>query len=153
MARVTGAVVVGYLVIVSFPPAYFLLGADVAFQPGSYDVSGLWIVLSFGLGFAAAFLGGWVCATIARDPRGPMVLAGLVFVLGVAVALPALVVSPGNPGPRAPDVGNLAAMQQAVTPVWITLVNPVMGAISVLLAGRLYQARPRRIARESEGAR
>ena len=77
MPRSIGAVAVGYLVMfvlvfASFSGAYLAIGADGAFQPGTYQVSILWIVVSIVLGIVAALAGGFVCATIAPGGKAPM---------------------------------------------------------------------------------
>ncbi len=62
MARTIGSVILGYLVMVivvfaTFSLAYQAMGVDRAYQPGTYDVSGLWIAVSIVLGILAAILG------------------------------------------------------------------------------------------------
>jgi hypothetical protein len=119
----------------TFTVAYLAMGADRAFQPGSYEVSMLWVAISLALGFGAAVLGGWVAAAIARDARGPKVLAGFVLILGLLLALPAMTTRV-EPGQRTAEVGNMAAMQQARTPPWVALLNPIIGALGVIVGGR-----------------
>lgn len=146
MGRTIGAVVFGYVVMfvvvfVALTALYFLLGADRAFQPGSYDVSLLWALVSVVVGFGAAWVGGRVARTIAHEPRGPKWLAGVVVVLGLALAIPVLLGSGAADAVRDATVGNLEAMQRARTPVWSALLNPLIGAIGVLLGGRAWGAR------------
>lgn len=135
--RSFGGVVLGYVMMVAFvfltfSLAYRLLGADRAFQPGTYDVTTLWIVTSFVLGLAGAILGGYVCEAISRTPKAAKVLAVLVLVLGFAFAVPVLTNT--NPAPpREGAVSNAAAMQNAKQPGWVALLNPLFGAIGVLI--------------------
>lgn len=140
MGRLIGSVVVGYIVMfvvvfVTFSAAYLGLGTERSFQPGSYEVSMLWNVLSIVLGFIAAVIGGMVCIRIAKDPRGPKWLAGLVLVLGIALAVPTLRQAPPSE-PRTAEVPNLEAMGKARQPPWVALLNPVIGVIGVLVGGR-----------------
>jgi hypothetical protein len=140
MLRFIGGVVVGYVVmavcvIVTFTGVYLLLGADGAFQPGSYDVTLSWVVASFVLGIAAALLGGWVCFRIARNRNAVLTLAGIVVVLGLLVAIPALASEDTRPNVRPGDVASFEAMQQARQPAWIALVNPLVGAAGILIGG------------------
>lgn len=58
-------------IFVTFSAAYLAMGADRAFQPGNYEVSALWLVVSFGFGLLAATLGGWLCAKISRGGKAP----------------------------------------------------------------------------------
>ena len=87
-----GGVVLGYLmmfafVFLSLSVAYRIMGGDLAFQPGVYDVTNLWIITSFMLGLAGAILGGYMCEAIARDERAPKLLAVLVLLRGCAFAI------------------------------------------------------------------
>ena len=135
--KTLGGVVLGYLmmfafVFLSFTLAYGLMGAERAFRPGVYDVSFLWILTSFILGLAGAMLGGYVCEAIARDERAPKLLAVLVLVLGFAFAVPVLTNTVPSP-PREGAVSNTVAMQNAQQPPWVALLNPLFGAIGVLI--------------------
>jgi hypothetical protein len=147
MVRTIAAVVVGYLVMALlvfalFSAAYLAMGADAAFRPGTFEVSGLWVATSFVLGLVAAVVGGYVCATIAQDGKGPLILAALTLLLGVLVAVPLLTSDAGQPQVRSGDVPNLAAMQQARQPGWVALLNPLVGAAGVLAGARLKRERP-----------
>ena len=64
-----------------------------------------------------------------------MVLAIIVLVLGLAMAVP--VFTAEDPGPRSGDLSNLEAMSKAMTPVWFALVNPVIGAVGVMVGASL----------------
>lgn len=147
MARIVGGVIAGYvamfaLLFVVFSAAYMTLGASGAFQPGSWNPSGGWIALTIVLGFGAAIAGGYVCATIARDRRGPLGLVGLVIVLGVLSAIPALTGGdPAAAGPRPETVPMFEAMSNAVQPAWVALLNPVLGAVGVLVGARIRGTR------------
>jgi hypothetical protein len=66
-------------VMATFSIVYIAMGADRAFLPGTYGVSGLWVVASILLGFGAALLGGAVCTAMAKRPGPARVLAGLVL--------------------------------------------------------------------------
>jgi cytochrome bd-type quinol oxidase subunit 2 len=143
MGRLIAAIVVGYIVMfafvfVTFSVAYLLMGTEGAFRPGSYEVSGLWVVLSLVLGIAAAVVAGVVASVLARSMRGPRALAVVVLVLGLAMAIPALTKSsPEQPEVRTAEVGNMEAMQYAKQPTWMVLLNPFLGAFGVLVGGML----------------
>jgi hypothetical protein len=141
MVRTIGSIVVGYLamalvVFAGLTLAYLVVGPDRAFRPGVFDVSPLWVAISIVVGFGAAFLGGWLARRISGTVRGPQLLAGLVVILGLALALPALLGDPAAAGMRADALGPFDAMMQAQTPLWLMLLNPVIGAIGVLVGGR-----------------
>lgn len=148
MVRNIGGVVLGYvlmslIIFLTFTAAYLLMGADNAFKPGSYEVSNLWIAVSFVLAFTAAIVGGYVCAAIARSRKAPMALAILVLVIALLAAVPVLMAA-GNGGAlaaRSGEVSNIEAMQKAVQPAWIALLNPFAGAVAILIGARLRRRR------------
>jgi len=143
MWRTVGSVVVGYIVMalfifLTFSIAYVAMGADRAYQPGTFVVTGLWIAVSFVLGLLGAMLGGWLCLLIAKSLRGPQALAAVVFVLGLVTAFMYL----GGPDADAPIVRDTAvgvfdAMQYSRTPNWVNFVNIIVGVVGVLLGARL----------------
>jgi hypothetical protein len=138
MLRGIAGVVLGYLtmftaIIVAFPALYPVLGVERLLAPGSYEAAGGWIALSFLIGAASAVAGGWVCARISPKNAAPLWLAALVLVLGILMAAPLVMnPDPGLGGPR-PEGATLAdALAHARQPVWVTLVNPLVGASGVL---------------------
>src|SRR4029453_7899259 len=86
---ILGYVTMAVLVFVTFTAIYLAIGADKAFEPGTYDPSFLWIVIMFAVGLVAGIAGGYVSAMIARQMKSPKFLALLVLVLGLVFALPA----------------------------------------------------------------
>ena len=69
MVRNILGVILGYMamfafVFITFRGSYFLLGAEGSFQDDTYEVSVVWIVISFILSLAAAVLGGYTCVFI-----------------------------------------------------------------------------------------
>ena len=143
MVRNILGVVLGYVamfafVFITFTGLYFLLGADGAFQPDTYEVSLVWIVISLILGLAAAVLGGYLCVLISKNQKATMVLAGLVLVLGIAMAIPVLGDSSNEvQDMRNDNTPNMEAMQKAKQPPLVALLNPIIGALGVFAGSRL----------------
>ena len=143
MVRAAIGVIIGYLamaifVFATFSMAYLILGAEGSFKPGTYEPSMFWIVMSFALSLIAAIVGGFVCATIARGGRTPLVLAALVLVLGMLFAIPVLRARRDAGGMmRAGGVSNMEAMQKAKQPVWVALLTPLVGAAGVFIGARM----------------
>jgi hypothetical protein len=143
MVRNILGVVLGYVamfafVFISFTVLYLILGADGSFEPGTYEVSLIWIIISFILGLAAAMLGGYLCVFISKNQKTALVLAGLVLVLGIAMAIPALGDASNEVHEmRSSDVPNMEAMQNAKQPVLMLLLNPIIGAIGVYAGSKL----------------
>ena len=148
MLRNIGGVILGYVIFaltifLTFSAAYLLMGTSLAFEPGTYEPSTLWLVTSFVLGVAATILAGYVCAMIARGSRAPMALAVLVLVLGLLFAIPVLRAANNTRErlTRPTEVSNMEAMQNAVQPGWAALLNPILGFAGVL-AGASLRRRP-----------
>jgi hypothetical protein len=65
-----------------------------------------------------------------------MAFAIIVLVLGLLVAIPAM--TKEHPDTvRSGDVTSLQAMQMAQNPTWLLLLNPVLGAVGVMLGARM----------------
>jgi uncharacterized membrane protein len=142
MIKKVAGIIVGYVamavfIFATFSVAYLLMGADIAFNPGSFEPSMTWVVISFVLGFIAAVIGGLVCAALSKNARAAQVLAGLVLVLGLLLAIPALRGNDTRPNVRDGSVSNMDAMQKARTPGWVALINPFIGAAGILIGARL----------------
>jgi hypothetical protein len=141
MLRTVGLVVLGYIVIaalvfLSFTVAYWLMGAEGAFQPNSYELSLVWILVTVVLGFVAAVVGGYMIAAMARTGNEPKALAAFVFGLGVVFAVQMLLSSEAPPGTREAAVSMSQAMSNAQQPLWVAFLNPIIGALGVLTGAR-----------------
>jgi len=142
MLRSIGSAIAGYVatflvVFASLTAAYLVVGVERAFRPGVYEVSTLWVAISLVVGIGAALMGGWVARRIAGRVLGPQLLAGLVLVLGIAMALPAITAEAGEePVPERPsDLGPMEAMQKAKMPLISLILNPLVGVVGVLVGG------------------
>lgn len=139
MGRIIGGVILGYLVMIVlvfgiFTAAWYILGTNGAFQPGSWDASGTWIGMSIVVGLLAAYIGGLVCVKIGGAVAAKW-LIGVVLVLGLLMAYPALTATP--PTEARPDTIEMAdAMMKARTPAWLAILNPFLAVLGVLLAAR-----------------
>ncbi len=146
MLRTIGAVVAGYVAMFlvifgTFSLAFLAMGVNGAFQPGTYDVTPLWLVVSFVLSFIAAVIGGFVSVSISDDPKVPRALAVVVIVMGVITAIQIITADPAATA-RGAEVGNIEAMMNAKQPDWVAILNPIIGAIGVMAGARLRRRRP-----------
>ncbi len=143
MGKVIGSAIAGYvvtfiMVFVLLTVSWQIVGIDGAFQPGVWDVTGLWLVLMLVSALVAGIAGGYVTALITADPRGVKWLLGIVVVLGIVSAIPVLMgMGPDAPLPRPDDLAMFDAMQNGKQPAWVALLNPVFGVAGVLLGARL----------------
>lgn len=142
MARSIIAVIVSYvimfvLIFLAFTTEYMLLGPDYAFKPGTFAASNSWIGAAFVINLVVAIIGGFVCAAIARGGKAPLALAILVFVLGLGLAIPALVIEHKNAPRPAGPLPMTEAMTKAEEPRWVPFTFPIIGAIGVLIGSKL----------------
>ena len=142
MLRAILSVIAGYAamfltVFLTFSAAYLAMGTERAFQPGTYEVSALWIIISFVFGLVAAVWGGWLCAGISRGDKAVLALAGVVLILGLLMVFPVMQANRETSPPRTADVSNLEAMSKARQPTWIAVANPLLGCAGVLLGARM----------------
>ena len=133
-------VVLGYLamfatVFITLTAAYFLLGMERTFQPGSYDVTLLWVVVMLTFSVVAAIIGGKVCRMISRKGSALLILATLVLVLGLTSAV-ASVLASRTPLERTGDVSNQEAMTKAQLPTWAAVLLPVLCTVGVGIGGK-----------------
>ena len=141
------AIIVSYVVMFAlfmaiFTGLYFALGVERVFQPDSYEVSMLWIVLTLVISFLVTMLSGYVCAAISKSWRTCQVFALIVFVLTLIQCFSALKRSPDAPNVRAGEVGMFDAMSLAVTPLWLHIVNPIISGAAVLIGARMKRRDP-----------
>ena len=143
MARAIIGVVVGYIVMfilnfIGFVTLYAVIGPSQAFQPGLYLASNKWIVISFVIIFVTGTIAGLVCAVIAGGGKAPLGLAIVVVVLGLLLAIPAVMKAQTNAKLiRTGDVPSMEAAQKAYWPIWTPFTFPIISAIGVLIGGKL----------------
>ena len=146
MLRLILGVIVGYIVMslfffAVFTGAYLALGPERVFQPDSYEVSTLWLVIYGVVYFCGGILACLVSAAISRTQRTYQVLAFVVFVAGILLCIPAMRDS-GGPNVRAGEVPNMEAMKLAKMPNWIHLLGPAIGVAGVFLSARMKRIPP-----------
>src|ERR1051325_2699426 len=118
MARTIIGVIVGYVLMfilnfAAFVTLYAVLGPEQAFAPGLYLASTKWIAISFVILIITGLIAGLVCALIAKG-RGPLALAIVVIVLGLLLAIPAMMKTQVNSKlVRSGDVPSMQAAQLA----------------------------------------
>ncbi|PYS21465.1 MAG: hypothetical protein DMF72_17265 [Acidobacteria bacterium] len=143
MARSIVAVIVGYVVMfilnfLGFVALYAVIGPTQAFQPGLYLASNKWIAISFVIIFITGTIAGLICAVIAKAGKAPLALAIVVVVIGLLLAIPAVMKAQANAKlVRTGDVPSMEAVQKAYWPTWTPFTFPIISAIGVLLGGKL----------------
>ncbi len=137
LAAIAGYIAMAAALFALFSLLWLTVGPSRAFEPGSWEVPASWVLVQFALGFVGAYIGGQVCARVARDAGGATILIGLVIVLGVVRALmpPEMAA-----GPRPDDVSMMDAAAGAIQPAWFNWLNPLVGALGVWLGSRKLRA-------------
>jgi hypothetical protein len=139
-----GYVLMFVVLFTTLTAMYFGLGSEQTFLPGSYAVTPLWMALFCFVQFDSGLVAGVLVSKLSRDRRAPLALAGITMVLGVLMALPALVGTVPADVPRTGSVTNIDAMMQAQTPLWIQLIAPALAALGVSAGAMLMSLAGRR---------
>lgn len=134
------AVVVGFIAmtifsIAAFCVVYLGIGAERAFEPQSFEISALWMVVMVVLSLIGGVVGGFVCAAISKSMGVCRVFAGIALALGLLTAI-VTTMKERPEGARSGDVPVFQAGQVAQTPLWLCLLNPVLSAVGVLIGAR-----------------
>ena len=142
MLRNILAAITGYIAIVAAlfalsSAVWLMLGPSRAFQPGTWAVSGSWVLSSIVIGFVGAYIGGRVCARVAHDAKGATILIATMIVLGVVSALMPVEVAAG---PRPDDMSIWEATLRASQPAWLSWLNPLIGVVGIWLGSRELRA-------------
>jgi len=133
---IVGYIVMGVIVMVGLTALYLALGVDFAFREASYEPSIMWILCMFVIGVVAAVVGGMVCRMIGRSETSTAALVAVVLLLGGLSAV--LTMSSEAPTePRSEEFSSMEAMQQAQTPAWVLIANPIVGVFGVVLGGAM----------------
>lgn len=135
LGAIAGYLVFSIFLFLLYTALYLVLGADKAFEAGRYDPTMVWTIPAFVLGTIAAIIGGFAAALIGRS-GSVKIMAGLVVLIG-ALVIVMLAMSPKADEVRTGDVPNMEAMMKAKEPIWVAVVNPVLGVIGVFIGGSL----------------
>ena len=143
MLRSVLGVVVAYILmfilqVAVFMTIYTLVGPDWSFKPASYQASTRWTAMQFVVILVTCIIGGLICAVIAKGGKAPLALAAVVLVLGLGLAVLGTALRPANTHEvRIGNVPNMEAMNKARHPTWVLFLGPVIGAVGVLIGGKL----------------
>ena len=143
MVRSIIAVVVSYISMfvlnfLGFVGLYTVIGQDNAFKPRSFLASNRWIAMAFAVILVSGIIAGLICAAIARGRKATLALAGLILVVGLLMAIPAVAKSRANAGmARAGNIPAMEAAEKAYWPIWAPFTFPFVSAIGALVGGKL----------------
>ncbi len=133
-----GYVLMFILQFAAFMTIYTVMGANWSFKPGSFHASTRWTAMQFAVVFVTAAIAGLVCAIIAKGGKAPLVLAVVVLLIGFALAAAHTAKQPPETNEmRTANTPNMEAMVKARHPVWVVFLGPVIGAVGVVIGGKL----------------
>jgi hypothetical protein len=138
MIRATAGVVSGFIVgfaisIGLFMAMWFGLGPDAILEKGLFKGN---MILNIGAPLftvIGGLVGGWLCARVSRSRRAVIACAAVLFLVGAWGAYDVL--QKPEPGPRAPGLTAKQALDKGREPTWFALINPLLGAGSILVGG------------------
>ena len=143
MLRSVLGVIIGYIVmfvlqVIAFMTIYTMMGADWSFKPASYEASTAWTAMQFSVILITTIIAGFICAAIAKGGKAPLVLSVVVLLLGLALASASTALRPADTHEvRTGNVPNMEAMSKARHPAWVIFLGPVIGAVGVVIGGKL----------------
>jgi uncharacterized membrane protein YedE/YeeE len=141
LAIIVSYVVMFVLFMAIFVGLYFVLGIERVFQPDSYEVSILWIIITLVVAFLVTMFAGYLCAAISNNWRACQVFALIVFLLALWQCFSGMRRDSEGPNVRAGEVTYLEAIGHAVTPMWLHFVNPIVNGAGILLGARMKRRR------------
>ena len=143
MVRSIVAVIVSYismfvLNLLGFVSLYAVVGPGNAFRPRGFLASNRWIAMALAVMFVSGIIAGLLCAAIARGRKAILALAGLILIVGLLLAIPAIMKHRANADlVRAGDVPVMEAMEKASWPIWAPFVFPFVSALGAVVGGKL----------------
>jgi hypothetical protein len=141
MLRVILSVIAAYLAMVVvmfalFTGAFFAVGTEGAFQPESFEVSTIWLLISILVLLVAGLAGGYVCRAICPNGNGVFALVVVMLLLGALGVVMVSSAPAGEPTPREGSVANFEAMMKARQPLWFEACKPILGIAGVIVGSR-----------------
>jgi hypothetical protein len=126
--RRVGGILLGYITMAGLVVAFHftlprLVGPDRLTPTDAGDPPLLWVLVSLAVSLASAGVGGAVCRVIAGCGKTVAVFAAITFVLGAGMAVQPFVAPPPDGTPQ--------------TPVWAAVCLAFVGAIGILVGGKL----------------
>jgi MFS family permease len=138
LAVILGYVVMAVVIMGGLTVVYFALGQDTVFEAGTYEVTGLWIVVWALASVVAALAGGFVCGKIGKSKGAVISLVVLIAVLGAAnTAYMMTRETPPEDLIRAGDTSSMEAMTKAQAPTWMYIAEPLIGVFGAMVGASM----------------
>ncbi|MCR9074415.1 MAG: hypothetical protein NXI07_00095 [bacterium] len=139
---IAGYIAMAIIIFVVQIGGYFVLGPDRVYQPGSFQLSVLYLVIWAVSGLAAAFVGGLVCAIVTKHSKGAVLSMIALMVLFSGFQLVGVLMQPKLTAEESVRTAELSTEEifergQKAMPVWVVLTNPIIGVAGVMLGASL----------------
>jgi hypothetical protein len=132
-------VVMMILTFILLTVLYNVLGADGVFGPGNYQPTLAWLAGALIVTVLVTITGGYIAAVIGKGGTAK-ILALVVIVVGLIMAAATILGPMKMPEARPAVITMFEAIAKMQEPVWVCLVNPVIGAIGVLIGGKFKKS-------------
>jgi hypothetical protein len=137
IAVIVAFILLGILQVASFMTMYGLMGTDWSFKPASYQPSTRWTAMQLVIIMATSIIAGLICVAIAKGGRAPLALAAVVLVVSLGAALLRTSLRPNTHEVRIGSVSQKDARDKASHPMWVMFLGPFIGAVGVVIGGKL----------------
>ena len=140
MIRTILGVIVGFVVMlviqfVALTASYLILGVKGTFEPGTFKLTSLWLVVQAVFTLVAGIIAGKACVVASGRRWALIPFVVFMLVVGLLAAIPPLLVADSIPA-RLGDTSVIQAMTSGRAPKWFLVLNPFIGAVGILLGGR-----------------
>ncbi|MBO6741081.1 MAG: hypothetical protein JJ916_14595 [Phycisphaerales bacterium] len=139
---IAGYVAMAAIIFVIQIGGYFVLGPDRVYQPGTFQLSMLYLAIWAVSGLVASFVGGLVCAIVSKNSRGAVLSMIVLMVLFSGIQLVGVMMQPELTAEESVRTAELTTEEifergQKAMPVWVVLTNPIIGVVGVMLGATL----------------
>lgn len=158
MIRGIIAVIVSYVAMalmafICFTAMFLVLGPDGSFEPGTYKLSMVWMLVSYLVVFIATIIGGWICIKVGKTwgaVTGLIVLCVVFGAMDVKVNMDRAEEQMNTVRPEGESMSNIEAMQSAQSPMWFVMTSPIVYVVGVLIGARIGGCSNQSVASETE---
>jgi hypothetical protein len=148
MVRSILSVLAGYATMAALVMAGFSIAfvrPEIAFEPGTLNVTTGWLIYTALLSIVAAIVGGWVCRRISDSPRPVEMFALIALALGAASA--GQNARRPEPAVSANELAEMKPMDRlkfARQPDPYAFALPVLAVAGILIGGLRFRSKPDR---------
>lgn len=148
MLRAILGVIVGFIIMNGvvfgcFAAAWYIFGANHAYNPGVWDVSITWLIMITVVNLIAGLIGGATCAVVAsKQSNAAVALVTLVIIFGIIDARTQMRKNfDDKPTVREGEFSMIEAVANSRQPTSVLIANPIIGVLGVLIGAGYVRKR------------